>query len=267
MPEIDVAGSIPMVDEGVYAFGYQDAEDQRPALHVKCMTVPASQGQGNALLVQWAVIEHSSEVKAQSVLELITAEYTTKESSAVPQALKNMEQFVSKLDNAFGQAIGISRGISASVRNTEEVGPQETGQVEGSGRSAVRSQGSWPLQEPPLPPGVLPSTVGYEDVVPPGLRPPGMVGGGMREGPLHPGGGMLVGPDHPIFGPGRLQGPSSRDDRGSALPPGARWDPIGPPGTRGFLPEGGRRPDGEHPHPDLAQPGPGRGTDWTSFYG
>jgi len=265
MPEIDVAGSIPVVDEGVYAFGYQDAEDQRPALHVKCIAVPASQGHENTLLVQWAVIEHNSKVKAQPVMELVTAEYTTKESSTVPQALKNMEQFVSKLDNAFGQAIGISRGISASVRSTEEVGPLETGQ--GLGRSAVHSQGSWPLEESPLPPGVLPSIVGYEDVVPPGLRPPGMVVGGTTGGPLHPGGGMLVGPDHPIFGPGRLQGPFSGDGRGSALPPGARWDPIGPPGTRGFLPEGGRRPDGEHPHPDIAQPGPGRGTDWTSFYG
>lgn len=81
-------------------------------------------------------------------------------------------------------------------------------------------------------------------------------------------------------------------------PAGARYDPIGPPGmpvsllsescccsqppvysqclyhlhdsqviaVQGFNPDDfqtGRRPF----HPDLAQPGPGRGTDWDSMFG
>lgn len=279
MPEINVSGTIPLVDEGVYAFGYQDTEHRRPALHIKGVVVPANQVQGNAVLVHWSAIEGNSGANAQPVLELMTAEYTTKDRAEVPQAVKNMEQLVKTLDSAFGHVLGIGVGIGAaksnilplnappgsSSRSSGEEGPRERGVDQG--RGAQPSQGSWPLEERPLPPGILPSTVGYDDVVPPGFRPPGMVGGGIPEGPPHPGGGMLVGPDHPMFGPGRLQAPPSTDGRGGVLPPGARWDPIGPPGTRGFFPEGGRRSDGEHPHPDIAQPGPGRGTDWTSFYG
>lgn len=39
------------------------------------------------------------------------------------------------------------------------------------------------------------------------------------------GGGMHMGPDDPIFA-GRMRGQPSR----GGLPPGARWDPINPPG-------------------------------------
>lgn len=55
-------------------------------------------------------------------------------------------------------------------------------------------------------------------------------------GPLHGGGGMLVGPGDPIFGPGRLGGGVGGPPGRGALPPGARWDPIAPPGMRGFHP-------------------------------
>ena len=96
--------------------------------------------------------------------------------------------------------------------------------------------------------------VGGEDVVPAGLRPPGVpVGGGGGAG-----GGMLFGPDHPAFrgglgGAGGLGGPSR--------PPGVRWDPISPPGLPGFEPPGGGFGGGLRPplHPDVMQPGTGGG--------
>lgn len=47
----------------------------------------------------------------------------------------------------------------------------------------------------------------------------------------HAGGGMIMGPDHPLFG-GRGSG-SSWDHGGLAVPPGARFDPIGPFGQPG----------------------------------
>ncbi|KAL6987683.1 hypothetical protein U1Q18_013432 [Sarracenia purpurea var. burkii] len=68
------------------------------------------------------------------------------------------------------------------------------------------------------------------------------------------GGGMFVGPDHPLFG-----GIGSGRDPGlpgglPGVPPGARFDPYGPPGVPGFEPNpfirGPRRP-GSDPHPDL----------------
>lgn len=139
------------------------------------------------------------------------------------------------------------------------------------------------------------------------LSPPGA--GLMEPGPLRGGGGMHVGPGDPIFGPGRLGGGVGRPPGHGSLPPGARWDPIAPPGMRGFGPGGeqgrtvslllGRivgggccRVCGIHsfplratrhppvaaaaddfqrepgqPHPDMMQPGPGRGRDFDEMFG
>ena len=64
--------------------------------------------------------------------------------------------------------------------------------------------------------------------------------GVMEPGPLRGGGGMHVGPGDPIFGPGRMGGgvggPPGHAPGMGGLPPGARWDPIAPPGMRGFHP-------------------------------
>ncbi|KAK9804965.1 hypothetical protein WJX73_004976 [Symbiochloris irregularis] len=110
---------------------------------------------------------------------------------------------------------------------------------------------------------------GSDDVVPPGFRPPG-VGpdpyGGIGGAPAMPGmggGGMHMGPGDPLFA-GRMRQPG----RGGAMPPGARWDPIRPPGMEGFNPGDFQRPGrgAGGLHPDLAQPAPGS-TDWESMYG
>lgn len=68
---------------------------------------------------------------------------------------------------------------------------------------------------------------------PPGCSNPGPAG--LMEGGPRMGGGMLVGPGDPMFGPGRMGG-GVGGPPGHALPPGARWDPIGPPGLPGFHP-------------------------------
>ena len=51
---------------------------------------------------------------------------------------------------------------------------------------------------------------------------------------------MHVGPGDPVFGPGRMGGGVGAPP-GHGLPPGARWDPIAPPGMRGFHPGAGAR--------------------------
>ncbi|KAL7265395.1 hypothetical protein ACSBR1_003212 [Camellia fascicularis] len=68
------------------------------------------------------------------------------------------------------------------------------------------------------------------------------------------GGGMFVGPDHPMFGGmGRGIGPVLPGGL-PGVPPGARFDPYGPPGVPGFEPNrfarDPRRPGGGT-HPDL----------------
>ncbi len=55
---------------------------------------------------------------------------------------------------------------------------------------------------------------------------PGFLGGGGGL-PGVGGGGMHVGPDDPLFA-GRMG--VGRGRGGGLMPPGARWDPIGPPG-------------------------------------
>ncbi|KAJ8907979.1 hypothetical protein NDN08_008080 [Rhodosorus marinus] len=96
--------------------------------------------------------------------------------------------------------------------------------------------------------------VGGDDLIPSGLYEPGMYPA--VPGTRGPGGGSLVGPDHPMFAPRRdpdpgLGGP--RLPRG-AVPPGARFDPFGPPGAPGgsFDPSRfGPDPDHDRPPPDM----------------
>lgn len=94
--------------------------------------------------------------------------------------------------------------------------------------------------------------VGYADV-----NPVNPQGAGQGLGP----GGMMVGPHHPIFGRGRLEPPEGHEGN---LPPGARWDPIGPPGTRGFFPGDFQRRNQttRDVHPDIMQPGRSQSSDW-----
>ena len=102
----------------------------------------------------------------------------------------------------------------------------------------------------------------------------GGVGGGI--GPT--GGGMHVGPGHPFFSdrlrnPGLASGGGGRrGGLGGVMPDGARWDPIAPEGLQGWSPEDFQRGapagrGGPPVHPDMMQPGPGRGADWDHMFG
>ncbi|KAM7526400.1 hypothetical protein LguiA_016302 [Lonicera macranthoides] len=102
------------------------------------------------------------------------------------------------------------------------------------------------LVVPPIYPGV-----GGDDLFPgpgAGMYPSrGGFGGGS-------GGGMLIGPNHPGFG-GIGGEPGFPGGQPSNVPPGARFDPYGPPGVPGFEPNrfvrDPRRPRGGGTHPDL----------------
>jgi len=116
---------------------------------------------------------------------------------------------------------------------------------------------------PPVPPvgGRNPLAVGQEDLYPLGM--PRFGPGGFPG--MDTGGGMLFGPTHPAFGPGvrdpyAFQPPSFPGGpvgipRGS-IPPGARFDPFGPPPVPGpFGPSPGsgfREPDNDmEPPPGM----------------
>ncbi|KAL8526816.1 hypothetical protein ACS0TY_015877 [Phlomoides rotata] len=66
-------------------------------------------------------------------------------------------------------------------------------------------------------------------------------------------GGMLIGPNDPMFIGGRTRQPG-RPGRPSGVPPGARFDPFGPPDVPGFEPgrfSRGPPPRGGGMHPDM----------------
>lgn len=105
-----------------------------------------------------------------------------------------------------------------------------------------------------------PLSVGGHDLDP---FQPSMIGIPGR-GPLGPQPGNVVGPDHPLFS-GRMPPPRPYPGFGGggfgggggfypppSVPPGARFDPYGPPGVPDF-PGPGRYPPG-YGHPDLPQP-------------
>ncbi|KAJ2907322.1 hypothetical protein MKZ38_003178 [Zalerion maritima] len=95
---------------------------------------------------------------------------------------------------------------------------------------------------PRLPlPGQSPFNIGHDDLNPPGLGPHDPLRGSFTPGGGLPGrsggGGMHPTFDDPMFG-----GPRGGSDGGidPQMPPGARWDPVGP-GLRRLGPGGGRR--------------------------
>eukprot|EP00887_Chlorella_sp_A99_P006670 scaffold3.g6670.t1 len=267
--------------DGAYAFRYQDTEGKRAPLYVKLL------GLGDALLVHWA----AGGAEPGPALELSAQRFTT-DAPAVADSYQHLGELVAKLEASMAGALarGGARGGAAAASSKQQ---QQSGAGAGArGRRGAGEDGGEedepgisPLQEGPArmggvgllapryPGGV---GVGYEDVVPPGGRPPGYgpgLGGGLGglvEGPPGlGGGGMHVGPGHPMFGPGRLGdgvGRGGPPAPGEGLPPGARWDPITPPGLPGFRPGDFQHPDPSRPHPDLMQPGPGR-SDFDAYFG
>ncbi|KAH6562066.1 hypothetical protein BASA50_004201 [Batrachochytrium salamandrivorans] len=131
----------------------------------------------------------------------------------------------------------------------------------------------------PIPPMPHPYGVGDVDLDPlaaaPAMMPPVFGGSRLYGGPMHPGGGMLVGPDHPMFGGGDLRGRGGYGGESGlphrmgggpvrfppgAVPPGARFDPVGPFGHRpdgGSVLGGGRGRvfSGDPDNDDLIPPG------------
>ncbi|KAF9429340.1 hypothetical protein BGZ76_001438 [Entomortierella beljakovae] len=112
--------------------------------------------------------------------------------------------------------------------------------------------------------GHNPFSIGHNDLDPFGGRLGGGLGGGFGGGiGGSSGGGMVVGPNHPMFrrppggvggvGGGGIYGGPQPLPRGS-VPPGARFDPIGP-----FGPGGGQAPGAGSAHGDYRGQGRGAG--------
>ncbi|PRQ37812.1 putative PI31 proteasome regulator [Rosa chinensis] len=226
--EVGIDGWNELDDE--YAFVYANAENKNKLL-VKCLVM-------NEKLFVDALASHSLH------LEINVGDYVGGESgSNYSSQFKNLETLVNTLDAQL-----LSKLDSSS--STSNVAPV-------SSETSERS-----ITEPPTRPSdpPLPSRIVYPSVNPIGDsdRFPGPGAGMYPARGDFGGGGMLLGPNDPRwFGGIREPGfPGGQP----GVPPGARFDPYGPPGVPGFEPNrfarNPRRPGGGT-HPDLEHFGSG----------
>ncbi|KAL2920660.1 putative proteasome inhibitor [Bienertia sinuspersici] len=225
-----------------YAFVYKNPKKSNKKVLVKCLVM------GDKLMV-----DALSDGASQPVhLEINVDDYAVETTSSDYDAqFKNLGKLVSSLEsNVLSKLDGSSAGGLAS----------------GTSRSSMeepsRNVGGFDTSQEPH--------GGY--VVPP-VRPFG--GSDLYPGPgagMYPsrgdfgGGSMLIGPEDPRWFGGGGFPDIAGGQGGRGVPPGARFDPYGPPGVPGFEPDGrfpqgpfsgrGARPPGRI-HPDLEQPGSG----------
>lgn len=229
--------------DGEYAFVYVNPDKEGKRVILKCL----------ALNGKLAVSAISDGISEPVNLEIDVGDYVAEnEGTNYSEQYRNLDKIYKKLDEEIlskldGSSTSSLKASSSGNRNGREA-------RQGSRQNNETGVG---FSEPASPQIPLP---GY--VVPPvPVNPmsdlyPG-AGAGMYPTGAGRGGGMLIGPDDPswsgLFGddPGFL-------GRQPGVPPGARFDPFGPPGVPGFEPNrftrGPRRP-GSNIHPDLSPMG------------
>lgn len=189
---------------------------------------------------------------------------------SVDDMYKNLEGLVNTV------ATDICLPLLAGHREASDEGAGGSARAQGQASSTAPSTGTGSGSEAPSRPppdrtipqdteGIayppIPGRPGFGD----DLGPGGGAGILPDAGPRFPGSGMLVGPEDPRWGlmrPGGLEDPD--DLYGTqgpgglprGVPPGARFDPFGPPGVPGFEPgrfgdDGGRRGPRGGLHRDL----------------
>ncbi|KAK7339733.1 hypothetical protein VNO77_20415 [Canavalia gladiata] len=219
-----------------YAFVYANPEKDSKKVIVKCLVM------NDSLLVS-ALSEGSSEPLH---LEINVGDYTEEDGgSNYSQQFKNLDKLVKRIDEDILSKLGGSASASSSSKSSEtsdqtrQVTPEP---VAGYGEPAGPPNHHTGIIFPPVPLG------SGSDLVPgpgAGVYP--------SRGGLGIGGSMHVGPDDPRWF-GGIGGDHAFPGGLPGVPPGARFDPYGPPGVPGFEPNrfarNPRRP-GFDTHPDL----------------
>lgn len=233
--EVGIEGWNEADDE--YAFVYVSPEDSKKVL-VKCLAMDDK-----------LVVDALKDEAAEPVhLEIDVDEFIGEDGAASYSGqFKNLDKLVKSLDT---EILSKLNGSSAPSSSTNAVGRENS---EGSRQ---------PISEPgiaarePWGPQVHPSGVVIPPVYPLGGNDlfPGP-GAGMypTRGGYGSSGSMLLGPSDPSWFGGDAGRPGFPGAQ-PGVPPGARFDPYGPPGVPGFEPgrfvRNPRRP-GSGTHPDL----------------
>ncbi|CAN6457896.1 unnamed protein product [Victoria cruziana] len=227
--------------EDSYGFVYKKTDDKgmKKTVLVKCLAF------GDMLTVD-AVPIGDEERKAPVDLQIRIGDYVRDGSSAnYSECYKNLPELVKKVNGSILSKLEDKREEgSSSSKSRLQIG-EEHGQVQ-TGIGFGREPGTTPISQPaptiPIPP------LGADDLHP-------SLGAGMYpvRGPYGSSGGMLLGPNDPRWG-GIHRDPDLMSGGLPSVPPGARFDPYGPPGIPGFEPNrfvrNPRRP-GSDIHPDL----------------
>lgn len=231
--------------EDAYAFCYAKSDKGvNKSVIVKCLVM------GDMLIVDAALISEKENSEPYN-LEINVNEYINDSttSSNYAEQYKNFPTLVERINSAIilrlegspKKEIALDSSRSTSSSSGEEANRSQPGLG-----VPVNQPYSTGLVYPTVPP------VGGSDLFPgPGAgfyprRSGGGMGGGMLLGPNDPGWGNIgMGGDEGLGFPGEVRG----------VPPGARFDPYGPPGVPGFEPNrfarDQRRPPGRGTHPDL----------------
>lgn len=223
--------------EDGYAFVYVKSENgDKKSILVKCLTI------GYALVVD--VLDLKDDSKKPLHIQINVKDYITEENrSNYGDMYKNLQGLVQILNAGIFNKLETKTG-SSSAGNSSKVSKENTANETTGVFPDERRQPPPVLRYPPIP------ATGGSDVF------PGPCAGVLPDRGPGMGGGMLVGPNDPRFFPmgGR---PGLDFPGGSLVPPGARFDPIGPPDVPGFGPQHFvRRPPnrgggGGGVHPDL----------------
>ncbi|KAI8062503.1 PI31 proteasome regulator N-terminal-domain-containing protein [Gongronella butleri] len=227
------------------------------------------------LAEKWIIHGLAIEDNKTATLEIATSDYTS--ASFFPYASSSDQSFIhgfissQRLNdllvlykiNIIQRLIpGIVKPGYEEEQSKTTTTATSTGHRDPASSSHIPASSTVPPSRPPLMPPIFdpatapdqpstlpnPFSVGRDDLDPLHVTFPGQ------------GGGMYVGPGHPMFGrrdddpAGVLGGGPQSLPRGS-VPPGARFDPIGP--FQGRPPTRGRRPPRQFPgEPDNDEPPP-----------
>jgi len=246
----------------VYSFKYKHSQSSMNFL-LKCVTL------GDRLLVHALAIED----KQPHGLELIVSDYVDKDklNNVADVELVDLFKQLDKLETLFkinisaklvpfmnkdgyeanstaastsfpynsSSSSATSSSSSEDNRNNGTPSRRDPEEIPDTGDDPLRigppRQPRSRLIEDPYAYGRNPYSIGDQDLYP----DLGMPFGGPRL-PFHPGTGSVVGPHHPMFGSGNIynpprHGPPTNLPRG--VPPRARFDPYGPPGTGSSVPD------------------------------
>ncbi|OAY41397.1 probable proteasome inhibitor isoform X2 [Manihot esculenta] len=220
-----------------YAFVYLNPEKGGNKVLVKCLVMD------DKLLID-ALADGASEPVH---LEINVIDFVAENGGGNYSAqFKNMEKLVKNLD---AEILTKLDGSSSKARSSSNKSKTKTS--DGSSRGRGINEPGVRITEP-AGPQIHPSGIIYPPVNPVG-------GSDLFPGPgagMYPtrggfgGGSMLLGPNDPQWLGGEQNFPGGQP----GVPPGARFDPFGPPGVPGFEPNrfvrNPRRP-GRDTHPDL----------------